>query len=412
MDAIIHHGRQLFMISVGIDVSKGKSTVCMLKPYGEVLRQPFEVSHTEEALLLLVQSIQSYDGEELRVVLEATGIYHFPVVTFLQQHDIFVCVVNPLLMKKYGDITLRQGKTDRMDSVRIATYGIDNWYHLTNFLPEAEAYAQLRLLGRQYLHYTSLKIKAKVNLTNVLDKTMPGVKPLLRSQSEHSNQEKLCAVVARYWHFDNITCYSEDRFVKDFTNWAKKKGFYGNEKKAHTLYALAKQGVTTLPSYLQSTKTLVQEAVRILSEIETTLTTILSDMHAIAEELPGYQIALAIPGIGPTLAVRLVAEVGDVRPFHSASALIAYAGLDSPPHQSGTMSVKRSISKRGSPSLRKTGFEIINSIRKVKPSYDNAVYLFMQKKEEEGKPIKVAKIAGLNKFLRIYYARVKESLGD
>lgn len=390
------------MISVGIDVSKGKSTVCMLKPYGEVLRQPFEVSHTEEALLLLVQSIQSYDGEELRVVLEATGIYHFPVVTFLQQHDIFVCVVNPLIMKKYGDITLRQGKTDRMDSVRIATYGIDNWYHLTNFLPEDETYAELRLLGRQYLHYTSLKIKAKVNQTNLLDKTMPGVKPLLRSQSEHSNQEKLCAVVDRYWHFDNIIRWSENHFVKDYACWAKKKGFYGNEKTAHALYALAKQGVTTLPSHLKSTKTLVQEAVRVLSEIESTLTVILSNMKAIAENLPGYQIALSMPGIGPTLAVRLVAEVGDVRRFHSANALIAYAGLDSPSHQSGTMSVKRSISKRGSPSLRKTGFEIINSIRKTKPNYDNAVYLFMQKKEAEGKPVKVAKIAGLNKFLRIY----------
>ncbi|MBS4860253.1 IS110 family transposase [Eubacterium callanderi] len=176
---------------------------------------------------------------------------------FLQQHDVFVCVVNPLLMKKYGDITLRQGKTDQMDSIRIANYGIDNWYHLTNFLPEDESYTQLRLLGKQYLHYTSLKIKAKVNLTNLLDKTMPGIKPLLRSQSEHSNLEKLCAVVARYWHFGNIICYSEKHFVKDYTNWAKKQGFYSNEKKAHAIYSLAKQGITTLPSHLQSTKTLI-----------------------------------------------------------------------------------------------------------------------------------------------------------
>ena len=31
------------MISVGIDVSKGKSTVCLLKPYGEIICKPFEV---------------------------------------------------------------------------------------------------------------------------------------------------------------------------------------------------------------------------------------------------------------------------------------------------------------------------------------------------------------------------------
>jgi hypothetical protein len=44
----------------------------------------------------------------------------------------------------------------------------------------------------------------------------------------------------------------------------------------------------------------------------------------------------------------------------------------------------------------------------AKPTDDNAVYLYMMKKESEGKAKRVAKIAALNKFLRIYYARVKE----
>lgn len=39
---------------------------------------------------------------------------------------------------------------------------------------------------------------------------------------------------------------------------------------------------------------------------------------------------------------------------------------------------------------------------------DDAVYNYILKKEAEGKSKKHAKIAGLNKFLRIYYARVIE----
>jgi len=58
--------------------------------------------------------------------------------------------------------------------------------------------------------------------------------------------------------------------------------------------------------------------------------------------------------------------------------------------------------------LRKTGYEIMKSIKVVKPTDDAAVYQYILKKEAEGKPKKVAKIAGLNKFLRIYYARVNE----
>ena len=38
------------MISVGIDVSKEKSTICILKPYGEIIGRPFEVCHVAREL--------------------------------------------------------------------------------------------------------------------------------------------------------------------------------------------------------------------------------------------------------------------------------------------------------------------------------------------------------------------------
>ncbi len=63
------------MIGVGIDVSKGKSTVCIMKPGGEVLQPPFEINHTADELENLVRLIESFD-EEVRVVLEDTGHYH------------------------------------------------------------------------------------------------------------------------------------------------------------------------------------------------------------------------------------------------------------------------------------------------------------------------------------------------
>lgn len=87
------------MISVGIDVSKGKSTVCILKPYGEVIASPFEVVHTESELKNLCQMIQRFDGE-VRVVREATGIYHLPVLLALQEQGLFVAVINPFEMKE------------------------------------------------------------------------------------------------------------------------------------------------------------------------------------------------------------------------------------------------------------------------------------------------------------------------
>ena len=79
----------IIMISVGIDVSKGKSTVCILKPGGEVVKPPFDIEHTADELDSLVSLINSFE-EETRVVLEDTGHYHLPVASYLSSHNIFV----------------------------------------------------------------------------------------------------------------------------------------------------------------------------------------------------------------------------------------------------------------------------------------------------------------------------------
>lgn len=188
------------MISVGIDVSKGKSTVCIMKPYGEVIRSPYEVNHTIDELSELAVLLLHLD-ENVKVVMEVTGTYHLPILMYLKEKGIFASVVNPIIMKKYvSSCTMRKGKTDKIDSRRIAAYGIDKWYHLIEF------------------------------------------------------------------------------------NVEKKK---------------------------------------------------LSQMQEIAMSLKEYPVVRAMHGVGDRLAPRLIGEIGDINRFHNGSALIAYAGIDTPPYQSG-----------------------------------------------------------------------------
>ena len=154
---------------------------------------------------------------------------------------------------------------------------------------------------------------------------------------------------------------------------------------------------------------LVMEAVRVLREIDNTLMKILTRMKELAKSLPEYSVVRAMGGVGDVLAPKLIAEIGDVRRFHNGKALIAYAGIDAPPYQSGQfVGTNRKISKRGSKTLRKIGYETMRVLKTHKEPEDNAVYRFILKKELEGKSKRQAKIAGLNKFLRIYYARVME----
>ena len=153
---------------------------------------------------------------------------------------------------------------------------------------------------------------------------------------------------------------------------------------------------------------LVQESVKIVREVDDTLTQILTRMSEIAKMLPEYQVVHDMGGVGDALAARLIGEIGDIRRFHNAKSLIAYAGIDAPPYQSGMFTgTDRHISKRGSSTLRKVGFETMTCLVMQKKCGD-PVYDFIRKKQAEGKACKVAKIAGFNKFLRIYYARVME----
>ena len=135
---------------------------------------------------------------------------------------------------------------------------------------------------------------------------------------------------------------------------------------------------------------------------------ILTQMQALAKTLPEYSLVREMPCIGDTLAPRLIAEIGDVRRFHSKRALIAYAGIDAPPYQSGKFCANnRHISKRGNRYLRKTGYEVMQSYVMHKPAND-PIFTFIEKKRGEGKSGKLAMVAGLNKFLRVYYGKVTE----
>lgn len=395
------------MISVGVDVSKGKSTVCILKPYGEIVCSPFEVKHVEKELEDLAGLLNKLDGE-IRVVMEATGVYHLPILIFLQEKGYFVSVINPYSMKKYAkDNSLRRAKTDRLDSIMIANYGIDRWFKLQKYEGDENTYAELKLLGRRYRYYMELHVKSLQELTHILDYVMPGIKAMFNSWDEASNKDKLSDFVERYWHYDLITSMSREEFTEDYLAWAKEKKYHQSSAKAEAVYELASDGIPTLSSDTPSTKMLVQEAIAVLRAVDSSLFRIISRMQELAKTLPEYSTVRSMGGVGNVLAPRLIAEIGDVRRLHNAKALIAWDGIDPPPYESGQfVGSQRRITKRGSSTLRKVGYEVMRVLKSHREPEDNVVYNYILKKEAEGKSKKAAKIAGLNKFLRIYYARV------
>ena len=200
------------MNCVGIDVSKGKSTVCILRPFGEVVFSPYEVLHTNQDVKNLISVIKALDGET-KVVLEATGIYHLPLVKEFLRENLFVSIINPYVMKKYSSLSLRRAKTDKLDSIKIANYGIDNWLSLQKTELNGNSYEQLKLLGRQYAHYIKVSVTSRQALITIPDRCMPGIKNVIFSKkADNPTKDKLCDFIEKYWHYDTITKMSENKF--------------------------------------------------------------------------------------------------------------------------------------------------------------------------------------------------------
>ena len=96
------------MYAVGIDVSKGKSTISIITIYGEIVEKPFEILHDQNGIDILLSKIKDYKKEDIKFLMEATGHYHLPILNSLLERDYFICVENALVLKKYCDLDLRK----------------------------------------------------------------------------------------------------------------------------------------------------------------------------------------------------------------------------------------------------------------------------------------------------------------
>ena len=389
---------------VGIDVSKGKSTVAILSIEGEVIEMPFDINHDVEDLEKLDKKLQKLSKEDLKIVLEQTGTYHLPILTYLLDKEYCVIAENALKIKKYLDRSLRKAKTDKKDSLKLAEYACDNWYKLkVNFIEE-EKYKELRFLSRQYFSLNSMKVQQKVDFSDLTDMLFPGYYQLL----EECNFVVGLKIFEKFSDPKIIRKKKLETFLNDVEKIAQKIGQQrAGRNLAIKVYELAKKSVPSCPSNSSTQLILNKRVVALINLIETT-NEIIAKMNEIAKNMDEYKEVRNMKGVGDRLAPLLIAEIGDIRRFKNAGSLIAYAGIDSPPYQSGKYeATNRHISKRGNKYLRKTGFEVMQSIKSF-CRVDCEVYDYIVKKETEGKCKKSAKIAGLNKFLRQYYGILKK----
>lgn len=396
------------MNAVGIDVSKGKSTVTIRRPGDKVILPPCDVRHTRSSIEALISEIKNLEGET-KVCMECTGRYYEPMATWLTDAGLFVSTVNPILIKNFGDESLRAPKTDKADSKKIARYTLDRWTKLKQYGLMDETRNQLKTMNRQFGFYMDQKTSMKNNLISLLDQTFPGANDFFDSPARPDGSQKWVDFVYTYWHADCVAGRTLDAFTEHYRNWCSRKGYNFSAAKAKTIYDASKDLIAIFPKD-NVTKMIIHQAVDLLNAASKTVELLRAKMDETASTLPEYPVVMDMNGVGPTLGPQLMAEIGDVMRFEKRGSLTAFAGVDPGKNESGQYAQKSvHTSKKGSPHLRKTLFQIMDGLIQ-RSLVGDAVYDFMDKKRAQGKPYYVYMTAGANKFLRIYYGRVKEYL--
>ena len=381
------------MNAVGIDVSKGKSTVTIRRPGDVVLMPPRDIPHTKSAINELIKQIQSLDGET-KACMEHTGRYYEPLAAWLSDAGIFVSAVNPVLIRDFADDSLRSPKTDKADSKKIARYTLDRWAKLKQYGSMDKTRNQLKTMNRQFSFFMAQKTAMKNNLIALLDQSYPGANDLFDSPARSDGSQKWVDFVYTYWHVDCVRGKSLSAFTEHYRKWCKHKGYNFSAEKAEKVYEASCDLIAVFPKD-DNTKMLIRQAVAMLNTASETVENLRIKMDETASALPEYPVVMAMNGVGSTLGPQLMAEIGDVTRFTHREALTAFAGVDPGKNDSGKH-VQKSVrtSKKGSPHLRRTLFQIMDGLIKRSPIEDPVYYVYMT--------------AGANKFLRIYYGRVRE----
>lgn len=109
-------------LSIGIDVSKKTLDVVFFNGESYI---PYHCANSQDGIRLLIREIEKYEGHDIIITMEATGMYHVNVANQLHSQGYTVSVVNPLVIKRFGEMKMVRAKTDSVDARVIAQFGFE-----------------------------------------------------------------------------------------------------------------------------------------------------------------------------------------------------------------------------------------------------------------------------------------------
>lgn len=384
---------------ISIDISKGKSYYQGFKNSEEAYTKAKPIQHDKtgfEEMAMIGKELKELCGE-VTYVFEATGIYHRNLQQYLEEQGERYVIVNPLEAAKIRRSKLRSTKTDAKDCESIAKA-----YYTRKYEPHSkrsETYLQLQTMNRQYVYLVQILRQIKVRFRTILDIVYPKWDEIYANPYT----EISLSLLGHYKHPGLIAKHKEESIARQLG----KVTVFRTEaclNEARKVQAYANRTISGCAFESYESRMLGDMVIQLKAQQKQT-EQCLEDMKGLIRNDQFYEQIKTIPGIGEILAIRLIAEMGNLSRFPSARQLVAYAGIDPIVYQSGKKDGEHlSITKKGNKNLRTLLYLAVAS--NIRNKTTNSILDFYNKKRQQATPMvyRAAVIACANKLLRIIYS--------
>ena len=371
------------MIYVGIDISKYKHDCFICNNLGEIIVENLSFENTKKGFQQFLDLLKPYDKSNVHIGLEATGHYGLNLKLFLEENNYTFMEFNPLLVKEFSkSLSLRKTKTDKADAMIIAQKLLSVPYKPNSKL----FYHKYSIKSLSRLRETLVKQRSKymVQMTNILDIIFPEFKPFFSNRFSVTSlyileKYKSAEKIANMRDFDTLKSLSRSHF--SYSKFIKLKDLAKN----------------TIGESNEIFELQLQILLNLYKEIDIKIDSIDNQISTIIKEL--NPPTLSIPGIGVNSCATIISEFGDISKFSNPSKMLSFAGLEPGIIESGTMSSKGKMVKRGSGYLR---YALMN-VAMVVIANNHVFYDFYFKKRSEGKCHRVALSHVCKKLIRAIY---------
>ena len=390
------------MLYAGIDVAKRRHEICLVNNVGDIALK-MQIQNNQKGMDKLLRTLErlGLGPEDIQFCLEATGHYWLPIYCYLNKLGFRLHVINPIQSDALRNLYVRKTKTDQKDALLLADLLRFGRAPATELPPETVI--KLQTLSRLRFGFVSQVSGLKNQILGILDRVFPEYEDCFSSVFVQTSKELL----KEYPDPEELAQVD----LSELTAFLAKhsRGRLGQDR-AQKIRSLAKGtfGINLAMDAFTLELRLLLDQVEFIEEqikmIEEAIDEIMEELRP-SKDTPYRHVIETIPGIGPVLAAAIIGEVGDIKRFPNARALVAYSGLDATVMSSGEFEGTRNrISKRGSPTLRHCLWLAAVSARRYNPELKD----YYELKRSQGKHSSVATIAVARRLVHLLYSLWKD----